>query len=302
MRPSFVLSPLRWMLVLVALMIGKPAPAHAVETVIYPRPETTGDARTDYPVTLLRLALAKSGEKFELVPSKGVMLQGRALSELAAGKGSPRVVWSMTSREREKALLPIRIPIYKGLIGWRIPLVRKQNADLFKNVSTLKDLQAFRAGQGHDWPDTAILRASGLQVSGVAGYQSLFSMLELGRIDYFPRSLAEIGAELKSHSSNDIAMDTHIAIHYDTAFYYFVNTQDTALANAIERGLEAAIADGSFDRLFYQHHAELIKQATLDKRVVIELPNPLLPPDTPLARKELWYRPPSSKTTTPMAP
>lgn len=275
----------------ILVVAGVQAALAAPAQVLYPRPETAGDPRTDYPVTLLRLALAKSGGQFTLQPTRETMLQGRALSELATGSGSPRVVWSMTSREREKALLPIRIPIYKGLIGWRIPLIHKHTPDLLKGVSSLDDLKLLRTAQGHDWPDTEILRAAQLNVSGVVGYESLFNMLHTQRIDYFPRSLAEVWAELKVHSAKDITLDPHVVLHYDTAFYYFVNNQDTALAQAIERGLEAAIADGSFDRLFYQHYASLIKRAELDKRVIIELPNPLLPPETPLGRKELWFRP-----------
>ena len=295
MRLSSITHLLRCLCLPILILIGGQSAVAAPAQVLYPRPETAGDPRTDYPVTLLRLALAKSGGQFALQPTRETMLQGRALSELATGSGSPRVVWSMTSREREKALLPIRIPIYKGLIGWRIPLIHKQNPDLLKEVNTVDGLKTLRTAQGHDWPDTDILRAAQLNVSGVVGYESLFSMLHTQRIDYFPRSLAEIWAEVKNHSAKDIAIDTHVVIHYDTAFYYFVNNQDTALAQAIERGLEAAIADGSFDRLFYQNYANLIKRAELDKRVVIELPNPLLPPETPLGRKELWFRP--AKTT-----
>jgi hypothetical protein len=136
------------------------AQAAMATTVLYPRPETADDARTDYPLRLLQLALSKSHTAYTLQPSSIVMDQGRALAELGRPGGGISIVWSMTSRERETTLLPIRIPIYKGLISWRIPLVADSNRDLLKNVKTLEQLRALTAGQGHDWPDTDILRSN----------------------------------------------------------------------------------------------------------------------------------------------
>ena len=59
--------------------------------------------------------------------------------------------------------MPIRIPIYRGLIGWRIPLVSAANKDLLASVRTLDDLRRLRFGQRQDWADTPILRANGLE-------------------------------------------------------------------------------------------------------------------------------------------
>jgi len=80
-----------------------------------------------------------------------------------------------------------------------------------------------------------------------------------------------------------------VLLIYPTADYYFVNKQNTELAENLRQGLELALADGSFGRLFAAHFGPAIRRAQLDKRVLIELTNPLLPPQTPLARKELWF-------------
>lgn len=270
-------------------LLGASDLAHA-EVIIYSRPEATNDTRTAYPLKLLRLAFDKAGARHQLRASAIPMQQGRALTELARG-GTVRVVWSMTSIEREAALLPIRIPIYKGLIGWRLPLVRAEEPDLLSGVHGMQELRHFTAGQGHDWPDTEILRGNGLNVVGVPRYDSLFQMLAMKRFDYFPRSISEIWAEAQQHRADGIVIDRNLVIRYPTAFYFFVNKRDTVLAETIRSGLEHAIADGSFDRLFCQHHVRVIEQARLKRRTVIELNNPILPPLTPLARKELWFRP-----------
>jgi hypothetical protein len=171
-----------------------------------------------------------------------------------------------------------------------LPLVRAEEPDLLSGVHSVQELRHFTAGQGHDWPDTEILRGNGLNVVGVPRYDSLFHMLAMKRFDYFPRSIAEIWAEAQQHRAEGIVIDRNLVIRYPTAFYFFVNKHDTALAETIRSGLEHAIADGSFDRLFCQHHARVIEQAQLGRRTLIELDNPILPPQTPLARKELWFR------------
>ena len=41
---------------------------------------------------------------------------------LASSQGTVDICWTMSTDERETQILPIRIPIDKGLIGWRIAL------------------------------------------------------------------------------------------------------------------------------------------------------------------------------------
>jgi hypothetical protein len=110
----------------------------------------------------------------------------------------PLKVLALALTKAEAALLPIRIPIDKGLLGWRIFLVNRAKADQFAAVKTLDGLRPYQAGQGHDWPDTDILRANGLKVQGSANYDGLFKTLQAGRIDYFPRSVVEIWAGEKT--------------------------------------------------------------------------------------------------------
>ncbi len=266
----------------------------ARETIYYPRQGPSADLHSEYPIKLLQMALQKSGKQYTLMPSIDTlpnMLQGRALKEIESGRGNVHIVWSVTSKEREQRVMPIRIPIDKGLLGWRLPLVMKQHADEFINVKDLAGMQQFISGQGHDWPDTDILRANGLPVQTAPNFESLFLMLEAGRFNYFPRSITEIWREAGQHSTQGMVVAHSIILHYPSAYYYFVNKNHTTLARDLSKGLEVAIADGSFEKLFHQYHDEALKLADLKKRTVIELKNPLLPSETPLQRKELWFQP-----------
>lgn len=51
------------------------------------------------------------------------------------------------------------------------------------------------------------------------------------------------------------------------------------------------LADGSFAQLFQQNFGRLADGLKLSHRYTLELANPDLPEETPLARKALWYRP-----------
>ena len=255
---------------------------------VYPRPESESDQRTIYPVKLLELGLKKTGIRFRLQPSVYHMQQGRALVMLA-NDSDLHVAWSMSSIEREAKLLPIRIPIYKGLIGWRIFLINQADQAKFQKVQGIDGLKRYEAGQGHDWPDTKILRSNGLRVTGSNNYESLFKMLQVNRFDYFPRSIVEIWAEVENHKTMGIVVEESIALRYPTAFYFFVNQRNVQLAELLKKGLNQSIKDGSFNKLFNQYHQGLLQQANLNARRIFDLNNPILPKQTPLNRKELWF-------------
>lgn len=281
-----MIRPMRCLVVILAALA---LPLRAAEIVYYPPPETSSDRRSEYPIKVLELALARSGKAYHAAPSPVGMLQGRSLMQLQAGSSYASVAWSMTSQEREQQVLPVRIPIDKGLLGWRLLLVKKGERDLFRNVRTAGGLFEHAAGLGHDWPDVNVFRSNGLKVVPAQQYELLFRMLAAGKVAYFPRSVAEIYSEQQRYR-NELEIADHIVIYYHAPLYFFVSRDNPALARAIEAGLEKAIKDGSFERLFQQYYGESIRRAGLDRRTVIHLANPTLPSGTPLDRPALWFR------------
>lgn len=272
---------------LALLLAAGPACAAAPKlTLTYPQQ----DSANTYPIQVLRLALREAGVQFELRPSKERMPQGRALQQLSNGRDVD-VVWSMTSIEREQDLLPIRIPIDKGLLGWRVLLINKERAPGFAGIKTLEQLRTLSAGQGHDWPDTYILRANGLPVQTGTSYDGLFNMLAAQRFDYFPRSIIEAWDEQQRFGAKTLEIEKTLILHYPTAFYFFVNKKDHKLARTIEDGLNRAIANGRFDQLFTQTYGDMLLRVHLAGRTRLDLQNPLLPPATPLERRALWIAP-----------
>jgi len=257
------------------------------EVVRFPKPEFEGDHRSDYALRLLQLALSETGVKYRIQAAEFPMSQDRQVRELAAGR-TIDVAPIPSSPEREARLLAIRIPINKGVLGWRLGLIRKGDQGSFAGVKTLTDLKGVRLAQGQDWPDTEILEANGINVITAPSYEGLFKMLEVKRFDYFPRSIMEIWDE-QANVADTLQVEPHLALHYLYDAYFMVNRNNTKLAQEIRNGLEKAIADGSFDKLFQEYYGERLRKARLETRTVIELNNPLLTPGTPVDRPELWY-------------
>ncbi|WP_158301343.1 substrate-binding periplasmic protein [Janthinobacterium sp. BJB426] len=258
---------------------------------VYPRHQALDDPQQGYVTALLQQALARSGQAYALRRSELRMVQTRAMQEIATASGGVDIVWAMTSRARETQLLPVRIPIDRGLIGWRVALIQARQPQLLRGVRSIGALARLSAGQMRDWPDSAILQANGLRLDTSSTYEGLFQQLAAGRIDYFPRSVIEAQSELASHAHLPLALDTHLVIRYPAALYFFVGRHRPELARHIERGLETMLADGSFVQLFQRHFGRLAEALQLSHRYVLELANPDLPEETPLVRKALWYRP-----------
>jgi hypothetical protein len=261
----------------------------AQSLVTYPRPESLSDQRTSYPVALLKLCERKANHSFSLRPSPFRSQQDRSLRQLSQAQGID-IVWALTTEEREQNLRPIRIPIDKGLIGWRLLMIRSKDALRFADVSSLGELSELLAVQGHDWPDVEVLRANHLKVTTGTTYEGLFKMLSFGHAQYFPRAVSEIWPELESHNDLMLAVEPNLVIYYPSALYFFVNKNNEPLAKTLEGCLEQAISDGSFEELFQRYYSDALARSQLDKRITIELKNPGLPKATPLDQPRYWYR------------
>lgn len=254
-----------------------------------PHVSPKAEMERSYPAVLLEQALAAAGMAVMLAPTSELIPQNRALQELGRHRRLD-VLWTMTSVEREQQARPIRVPIFKGLYGWRLLLAAPEVSARLQTVQTLNELRQFSMVQGLEWPDAGILQANGLKVIVSPSYDAMFKQLRLGRADAFPRSVEEIWWELDRYGQG-LTVVPNICLHYPAAVYYFVAPDEGELAAAIEQGLQRLRANGSFERLFLQYHGEDLAHARLNSRHIIELANPLLSPQTPLDKPELWYRP-----------
>lgn len=279
-----------WLLLQPVLYLPSTSEAAATEpvTLVYAKPIQQGDSSKLYQVRLLSAALQHAGIAHQLVEAEVPMVQDRSLRTVAVENGID-VFWSVTTIEREQLLTPVRFPIDKGLFGWRLLLLSPQTTARAPDLDSLTNLKKLVFTQGHDWPDTEILRANKLKVLVSNQYHSMFEMLATNRVDAFPRSVLEIWRE-RAETSQPAPVEPAVVLHYPTALYYFFSPRQQQLAQQVELGLERMLKNGEFERMFQQEFAEALALSKLDKRQVIELKNPLLPAATPLQRTELWYQ------------
>ena len=257
--------------------------------ITFPRPLETTSTIEEYPIQLLSLALAQTGVNYELKHSENILTKGKALDRLQDNR-EINIVWGMTNAQREKDLLPIRIPIFKGLIGWRLLLIRQDMAGRFKYIQKLENFVKLSPLQGRNWPDTKILQYNGFDVITDRTSGALMKMLSNAQGDFFPRSIIEVWEELADNDVvNKIQVQPTLGIHYPSAIYFFVNKRSVPLANLIEKGLEKAIENGKFEALFIKHYKANIDKSQIAKRTFYQLENTFLPEKTPLHREELWF-------------
>lgn len=256
-------------------------------------PQSEIDVAQGYYYDLLSTALANShgdSVNLELVDASGLS-QGRMLQLLE--NGFIDVYWTGTTVSRETNFLAIRVPLMRGLLGYRVSIIREENQDSFINmpISALKEKVAC---QGEHWPDTKILSFNQFSVAPVALYKRMFEMVSLGRCDYFPRAIFEAYGELtlaRIKSPNLTVYDDRI-LYYPFPIYFFVRKGENVLATRIESGLEAMIASGEFDA-FMMEHPLTQGLYPLDKwqdKHIVTLENPLLPHDTPTHDPKLFIR------------
>lgn len=259
--------------------------SHA-QTVIKVNEATDGNGR--YAMLMVNLALSKIDTKYKLQVDNSVVTQARNIDDVASGRSD--LLWAATNQEMEDKLLPVRIPLYKGLLGHRIFIINPASQARFDRVKTFADLKQFTFGQGTTWADSAILASNGLTVVKANKYQSLFYMVDGGRFDAFPRGVQEPWQELETNASLPLAVEKRIMLVYRMPFYLFTGKQNKKLAADLELGLNRAIADGSFDKVFYNDPMvkAVLEKANLEERLVFDLDNPTLPKETPLDRPELW--------------
>ncbi|MGJ8691146.1 MAG: hypothetical protein ACSHW0_01545 [Thalassotalea sp.] len=257
--------------------------------------QTANDIRTKYKIAVLEQSLKLTEEKYgpyKIIPSSLLTKTHRAILEIQSGKNI-NVFVALTTNEWEQKAIPIRIPIRRGLLNYRLLLIHKDNIDKFKQVDNIADLKKIKVGLLKDWATYSVLAANGFNVLGFNSYTGLFSVLSSQRVDYVPRGINEIDEEkaLFDQHQQQLVVEPSLALHYPAPTYIFVSPNAPKIAKRIQEGLEMMVENKLLEAIFNEYYAEKIAKAKLAERKIIYVNNPLLPPKTPLDNKALWWSP-----------
>jgi hypothetical protein len=298
MPDRFAHAPTR-RLVLAALSVGGPAGAsggpavrtvRTVRTIRLARPHFRRETTGWYPMQLLQAALSASGAGWGAQVADR-MTDARALIELSHPDGQVDAVVGMPNRERMARLRLVPAPLYLGLFGWRALVVRRGEAERWRGLRRVADLQRLRCFQGQDWPDTGILRDNGVPVLVGQKVAEMYERLARGEGDAFPRGLTEAWGDVQTFGPG-FEVVPELVLHYRSDLCFFVRPDDVALADALTRGLETLRRTQQLQRSLLREHGADLRQARLAQRHVIELANPELPAALD-ALPAAWWTPPA---------
>jgi hypothetical protein len=261
-----------------AALVARAAPAGHFE-IIYPQIRPGRDVHAAFALATLDLAMKAANASYTAHEIEPIMDRGRALAELASGT-TINLHWTSMEAQAERGLNVVHIPIHRGLIGFRVFLIRADRQRDFDGVDTLEDLRSMTGVQGLGWVDAEIMRNAGLPVQTTSSYETIFRMVEGRRVDYFPRGVVEAYPELDARQGTEpgLAVENHLLLAYRSDFLFYVSPSHEELAATIARGFTAAWRDGSYLKLFNSHPyiQNGLRRANLSSRKVIWIDNPFL--------------------------
>ncbi len=247
--------------------------------------------RDKYKTDLIKQILDNSGLDFSLYYYQKP--GGHAIQIERVKRGTITIQSFGAYAELERKLIPIRVPIFKGLIGYRIFLINKKDQKKFSKIKTLDDLRKLTGMEGKGWTDIKIMEDAGLPQREVSG-NAIYRMLNRGgRADYFSRAVYEAVGELQTLKTAypDIAIEKRIFLTYPFAMYFYVSPKYPGLAEMLRRSFQELVESGRFDRFFYRHHyiRSAIEKANLDNRVKFNIPNKYLSSETRKLPRSYWF-------------
>lgn len=244
-------------------------------------PESAKDARPEYEVQLLRLALDKTLDEYgpyRLEPSPPINVMRSIFS--IRQNSFPNFFFSLGYEEKylahpEMAYIPF--PIDLGALSYRTCFVSARKQAEVAQVKDMDGLRQFSHGQGRAWVDARILKLNGFRVSEVDNYEQLFRMTAANRFDLFCRGINEILHEHQQHQDlKSLAYDRHLLLYYPMPIFFYTNSNNHEAIARVTKGLHKAFADGSLKALWAEHHQASVDFAGLPQRLLFRLDNPLI--------------------------
>lgn len=177
----------------------------------------------------------------------------------------------------EKTIIPR--PLMKGLLGYRVLIVRAAERDKFATMTSAAELQQLRLGIPLGWADAELFRHNGFEVVEAGSFDDLFARQLAQAFDYTAfgaNEVEEVFAQ-KAVPVGGLLQDESMVIYYPFPLVFYVNPNNPELALRIDQGLQVIARTGELDRIFERHFGSLVEGLNLRKRRLIRLDNPFLP-------------------------
>ena len=252
-----------------------------------------GEDHNDFKYRLLELVLKRSGRPFVLGLSEVDVSQDAAIAALEQGfvfDSAGLRTFTRLGRnpfalsvgiygagvDLNRRLRAVPIPVTGGILGLRSGWTHRSQIKRLATIRNKQDLRDIVLLQGVGWSDVNIFDSAGLRTF-TARSENLFRLVDHQRVQLFPRGIAELEREeqLMASSTSGTTLDPNLLLAYPYAGFFYVSPDNHALAYAIQRGFQRAIADGSYQQLVEEliFTPWLRRTLLLKDRRVIVLPN-----------------------------
>lgn len=187
------------------------------------------------------------------------------------------VAGNLKFEHQQKIIIPQ--PLAKGLLGYRLILIRNESLDAFSKLESTRALQALYIGIPQTWADAEMFRQNGYRVVEKGTFDDLFVLLKSKAFDYTALGANEIEDVYKERVANlgGISIEPSTMIYYPFPLVFYVNPSKPQLAERVASGLKAILDNGQHEQIFQKHHGDVVQRLNLKQRKIFTLNNPILP-------------------------
>jgi hypothetical protein len=180
---------------------------------------------------------------------------------------------------KEGDMIVIPQPLTKNLLGYRLLIIRAEDAGLFAGISRSEELQKLAHGIPETWSDATVFRHNGFSVVEKGNFDDIFDRLQNKHFDYTTFGANEVLGVYENRASKreGLIIDQNILLFYPFPLVFYVNPDLPKLAERIKEGLQSIISTGKLDTIFNAHYGKITEQLNLNSRRIFVLDNPLVP-------------------------
>jgi hypothetical protein len=180
---------------------------------------------------------------------------------------------------KEGDMIVISQPLTKNLLGYRLLIIRAEDAGLFAGISRSEELQKLAHGIPETWSDATVFRHNGFSVVEKGNFDDIFDRLQNKRFDYSAYGANEVLGVYENRASKHkgLIIDQNILLFYPFPLVFYINPDLPKMAERIEQGMQSITSSGKLDAIFKEHYGKITEQLHLKSRRIFVLNNPLIP-------------------------
>ena len=179
--------------------------------------------------------------------------------------------------QHKKIVIPQAIS--KGLLGYRLLIIKQDKRDKFQQINTAKQMQQLTAGIPATWADADLFRANNYTVCEKGVFSEIFQRLKNNDCDYVALGANEIEQAFTEMAEplGDLIIEPSLMLYYPFPLVFYLNPQQVELAARVKVGLQYIINNGQLDAIFQQYNSNIVDRLRLKQRKIFNLNNPILP-------------------------